>query len=253
MHAILCVEPLAVPSPEDPPGSFPMDHHLIERWLRRRVRAERVSNLALAAAAALGSVALFFFVWMAIFVPVALLSIGLGVHPYVGATAVMLASIASYLWVRRPVAIPMLEVTRFEDTGEYSVTAPRGEHWMRLRSRNQSDPASLGSLIHDFIFVSPLLADSALAALAFRRRFAMVDVQLCARAIAVLHADIHRVSFDEVERRLPGVDMVSLLKQLWLLDAVQIITAAPQGMALTEGARQALADDEDAALIASVG
>lgn len=81
----------------------------------------------------------------------------------------------------------------------------------------------------------------------------MVDVQLCARAIAVLHADIHRVSFDEVERRLPGVDMVSLLKQLWLLDAVQIITAAPQGMALTEGARQALADDEDAALIASVG
>lgn len=230
-----------------------MDLKLIERWLARRVRTERVSNLVLAAAAALGSVALFVFLWLAILIPVALLSLGLGLHPFAGVTGVMLSVIAGYCWVRRPITIPMLEVTRFEDTGEYSVLAPRGEHWLRLRSRNQIDPVGLGSFIHDVLFASPLLMDSALAALAFGRRYAMVDVKLCAKAIAVLHASIRRVSLNELENHLPGVNMVSLLRQLWLLDAVQIMSAAPQGLTLTQGARQALADAEDAALISSVG
>jgi hypothetical protein len=232
-----------------------MDELIIRRWLRKRVRAMRFS-IILMASAMLGAAAVTYNVfWFCLFIPFALIGLALGLPTAgAGSTLFIAATTVGYFLVRKRRPMPAPEVTRCADSGETVVSIPPiREHWLRVRARDQVNHLSLRSLLYDILFVTPMLLESAASVLRHWRRLGRIDVDLCARAISVLHSDLDKTGFATLECRLPGVDMAALVRQLWWLDDVQFINTGKQGLILTEQARLELAAAEDAALIASVG
>ena len=230
-----------------------MDEALVERWLRRRLRIERFSILVLALVLALGSFVAFNVTFMIIYVPVALISLGLGIHPGIGANLVLIGLIVGYFCVRKRRKLPLPEVTTMADSGEAAMVMPEErEHWLRVRSSNQRDPFTLRSMCFDLVFMTPSLAESAFSVLVHRAKLGRIDVTSCARAIAIIARELHKMPFAKLQAALPGEDMARLLLDLWLLEEVQFVTAPPQGVIVTEEARKQPDGLEDPAFIAAV-
>lgn len=232
-----------------------MDELIIRRWLRSRVRSLRFAILFLASAMLAGSVLAYNVSWFCLFIPLGLIGLGMGLPaPGAGSTLFITATTIGYFFVRRRRPLPVPEVTRLADSGELAVSIPPiREHWLRVRSRDQVAHLTLRSLLYDLLFITPMLLESAASVLKHWRRLGRIDIDRCARAIAVLHRDLDKTTFATLEKSLPGEDLPALISQLWWLDEVQFINTGKQGLILTEQARNELAAAEDAALIASVG
>jgi hypothetical protein len=232
-----------------------MDDLVIRRWLRSRVRSMRLSVLFIAAAMLAGSVIAYNITWFCLFIPFGLIGLGIGLPaPGAGSTLFITATTIGYFFVRQRRPLPVPEVTRLADTSELVISIPPiREHWLRVRSRDQVSHLTLGSLLYEFLFITPMLLESAASVLKHWRCLGRIDIDRCAKAIAVLHRDLDKTSFATLEKSLPGEGMAELIGQLWWLEDVQFINTGKQGLILTEQARHELASAEDAALIASVG
>ncbi|CAG0927647.1 hypothetical protein PLCT1_00442 [Planctomycetaceae bacterium] len=232
-----------------------MDELLIRRWLQRRVRSMRLSILAMAAAMLTGSFFAYNITWFCLFIPLALIGLGIGLPvPGAGSTLFITATTIGYFFVRQRRPLPVPEVTRTADSTELAISIPPiREHWLRVRSRDQVSHLTLRSLLYELLFITPMLLESAASVLKHWKRLGRIDIERCAKAVAVLHRDLEKTTFTPLEKSLPGEDMAALLGQLWWLDDVQFINTGKQGLILTEQARLELAAAEDAALIASVG
>jgi hypothetical protein len=232
-----------------------MDELIIRRWLGGRVRSMRLSILFMAAAMLAGSVLAYNITWFSLFSPFALIGLGIGLPGSgAGSTLFITATTIGYFFVRKTRPLPVPEVTRMADTSELAISIPPiREHWLRVRSRDQVSHLTLGSLLYEFLFITPMLLESAASVLRHWRRLGRIDIDRCAKAIAVLHRDLDKTTFTTLEKCLPGEDMAALIGQLWWLEEVQFINTGKQGLILIEQARHELAAAEDAALIASVG
>ncbi len=232
-----------------------MDELIIRRWLRSRVRSMRLSILFMAAAMLCAAVITYNMMWFCLIIPLALIGLGIGMtSPGAAPSIAILATTFGYFFVRQRRPLPVPEVTRLADSGEIAISIPPiREHWLRVRSRNQISHLTLGSMLYDLLFITPMLFESAASVLKHWRRLGRIDIDRCAKAIAVLHRDLDKTSFATLEKSLPGDDMAELIGQLWWLEDVQFINTGKQGLILTEQARHELASAEDAALIASVG
>lgn len=232
-----------------------MDELIIQRWLRSRVRSMRLSILFLGSAMLAGSFIAYNITWFCLFIPFALIGLGIGLPgPGAGSTLFITATTIGYFFVRKRRPLPVPEVTRMSDTSELVISIPPiREHWLRVRSRDQVSHLTLRSMLYDLLFITPMLLESAASVFKHWRRLGRIDIDRCARALAVLHRDLEKTPFATLEKSLPGEDLPSLLAQLWWLDDVQFISSGKQGLILTEQARIELAAEEDAALIASVG
>lgn len=232
-----------------------MDELIIRRWLKGRVRSMRLSILFLAAIMLCAAVITYNVMWFCLFIPFALIGLGIGLPaPGAGSTLFITATTIGYFIVRQRRPLPVPEVTRMADTSELATSIPPiREHWLRVRSRDQVSHLTLRSLLYEVLFITPMLFESAASVLKHWRRLGRIDIDRCAKALAVLHRDLDKTTFTTLEKSLPGEDIASLIGQLWWLDDVQFINTGKQGLILTEQARHELAAAEDAALIATVG
>ncbi|MBP9893623.1 MAG: hypothetical protein KBG84_17095 [Planctomycetes bacterium] len=232
-----------------------MDELIIRRWLRRRLRSMRISIMVMAVTLFSASVVTYNVTWFCLIIPLALIGLGIGMgSPGALPSIFIIATTFGYFFVRKRRPLPVPEVTRMADSSELAISIPPiREHWLRVRSRDQINHLTLGSMLYDLLFITPMLFESAASVLKHWKRLGRIDIDRCAKAISVLHRDLDKTTFATLEKSLPGEDMSALLGQLWWLDDVQFINTGKQGLILTEQARLDLAADEDAALIASVG
>lgn len=232
-----------------------MDELIIRRWLKGRVRSMRLSILFLAAIMLCAAVVTYNVMWFCLIIPLALIGLGIGMgSPGALPSIFIIATTFGYFFVRKRRPLPVPEVTRLADSGELAISIPPiREHWLRVRSRNQISHLTLGSMLYDLLFITPMLFESAASVLKHWRRLGRIDIDRCAKAIAVLHRDLDKITFATLETSLPGQDIAALIGQLWWLDDVQFINTGKQGLILTDQARSELAAAEDADLIASVG
>lgn len=92
---------------------------------------------------------------------------------------------------------------------------------------------SVASTINCILCGGVLLCLSSLTKLRRFWRLRRINVDECARVIALLHAAARRQSFAEIVEKLPGLNPVSVFDDLRYIDGVLFIAREPSGLTLT--------------------
>ena len=99
---------------------------------------------------------------------------------------------------------------------------------------------SMASAVNCFLCGGVLLVLGSLPKLRRFQRLRRIDVDGCARVVALLHAAARRQSFDEIVEKLPGLDPVNVFDDLRYIDGVLFLSSEPSGLMLNPELRSEL-------------
>src|SRR6185295_18510273 len=95
-------------------------------------------------------------------------------------------------------------------------------------------------LLCELVFVGPQFIHGSLELFRTGAQWAKMDVEACARVIALLLSRDRRVPLAEISGRLGMLDPMKIVAQLDLLDGVVFLRSPPAGLSLTSDLREEL-------------
>jgi hypothetical protein len=96
------------------------------------------------------------------------------------------------------------------------------------------------SLLLWILFTGPRLVDWALASVREGRRWRQLDTHSCAAVLWLLASRQKKVSYDEIEREIPWLDLNAVLPGMTRIPGVLKLKAPPPGLGLTEDLQSAI-------------
>jgi hypothetical protein len=216
-----------------------VDTELVKTWLKRAIRTARAFKIA----AAIGSVAvglliLFvsFWMWYGIiwFVSHSFFPLAHGVILLIAAGIMGLVVVVGMrqTWEKLDPLRRQVELAR--DMG-ISLTP-----WSRFGMSYTTNAAwlpefeirSMASVINWILCGGVLLVVGSWGAWCQFQRLKQIDVDGCARVIALLHAVARRQAFTEIVEKLPGLNPVKTFDDLHFVDGVLFLSSEPPGLTL---------------------